>query len=285
MSDQARNIVWIASYPKSGNTWVRFLACNLLYGPQESASSLNHLVPDIHELGEQLPRLAIGGGLLKTHFVCSPRLPLLNRTAGAIYVVREPGDVLASNYHYSRRSSAESTDSKEEFERYFESFVLNRGDARWTGLGMGGWDENVLSWLGVLHPFPVVAVRYEDLARDPRSVCRTLAQLLKPETSAAEIDRVVESCSFQRMREVEEADIRARRVGIFYKPYLQSAIDSGARFMRRGAVGEAESRLLPEQRARLRDTFAPLLSQLGYLSDSTSVEQGLPAPASCQIPK
>ncbi len=86
---------------------------------------------------------------------------------------------------------------------------------------------------------------------------------------------MVESCSFHRMREVEEADIRAKRIGIFYKPYLQSAIDSGARFMRRGVVGEAGSRLSPEQRARLQVTFAPLLSQLGYLSDSTVKETGL----------
>ncbi len=154
MSDPPRNIVWIASYPKSGNTWVRFLACNLLYGPQESASSLNHLVPDIHELGEHLPRLTSGGGVLKTHFVCSPNLPLLNRTAGAIYVVREPGDVLTSNYHYSRRSSGEADDSQKDFDRYFDSFVRNRGDVRWTGLGMGSWEQNVLSWLGTAHPFP-----------------------------------------------------------------------------------------------------------------------------------
>jgi hypothetical protein len=78
------------------------------------------------------------------------------------------------------------------------------------------------------------------------------------------VHEAVLNSSFQRMREVEEADIRERKVGIFYKPYLQPSIDSGLRFMRHGAVGDGANRLTPEQRERLRNAFQPLLSQLGY---------------------
>jgi hypothetical protein len=69
------------------------------------------------------------------------------------------------------------------------------------------------------------------------------------------------------MREVEEADIRHKRRGIFYKPYLQQSILSGLRFMRNGTTGEGSVRLSPDQRARLRRAFLPLLSQLGYPTD------------------
>src|SRR5882757_11182682 len=48
-----RSVVWIASYPKSGNTWLRFLICNLAFGPVESAAQLNQLAPDLHELREE----------------------------------------------------------------------------------------------------------------------------------------------------------------------------------------------------------------------------------------
>src|SRR5271166_938951 len=94
-----QSIIWIASYPKSGNTWVRFLACNLLFGRQVSAAALNALVPDLHEMQaatDPAPR-----GLLKTHFAYSPDLPCARYTAAAIYVVRNPADVLASNFFYS----------------------------------------------------------------------------------------------------------------------------------------------------------------------------------------
>lgn len=262
MSDGHRNIVWIASYPKSGNTWVRFLVCNLLYGRQGSAAALSVLVPDIHEAGPYVERSA--GGLVKTHLVFSSRLPLVERTAGAIYVVRDPADVLASNYHYARRSGCDSGDSQAAFNHYFDSFMQHRGDPRWIQLGMGSWDENVRSWLDAPQPFPVLCIKYEELVADARAVGRSLARLLRPASSEEEIDRAIEDSSFRRLREVEESDIRHKRVGIFYKPYLQASIDSGNRFMRQGTTGEGERLLSSEQRARLREALRSPLSRLGY---------------------
>ena len=261
MADRG-NICWIASYPKSGNTWVRFLACNLLHGRQESASTLNLLVPDVHELG---PHLVNSGysGLVKTHFAFSSRIPLADRTAAAIYVVREPADVLISNYHYAQRSGG-ATGSAVEFDDYVDAFISNRGDPRWIKLGMGSWEENVRSWLEPRPSFPVLLLKYEDLAADPTAGCLALARLIRPNSSTADVAEAVSNSSFQRMRAIEEADIQQRRPGIFYKPYLQESIDSGLRFMRNGAVGDGALRLSPEQRSRLRSAFRPLLAQLGY---------------------
>jgi hypothetical protein len=237
---------------------VRFLACNLLHGRQESASALNLLVPDVHELGPHLVNSTYAG-LVKTHFAFSTRIPLAERTAAAIYVVREPADVLISNYHYARRSGGELA-----FDDYVDAFIAHRGDPRWIPLGMGSWEDNVRSWLEPRHPFPVLRLRYEDLVADPATGALALAKLIRPDSSAAEIGEAVANSSFQRMREVEESDIRERKVGIFYKPYLQPSIDSGLRFMRHGTVGDGADRLTSEQRDRLRSAFQPLLSQLGY---------------------
>src|SRR5271166_6638334 len=122
MTNPPRNIVWIASYPKSGNTWVRFMACNLLFGRQESAEALSLLAPDVHELGPQIIESG-HAGLVKTHFRHSPDLPLAERTAAAIYVVRAPADVLASNFHYARRSGTAFDETREAFDRHVDSFV------------------------------------------------------------------------------------------------------------------------------------------------------------------
>jgi len=259
-----RNVVWIASYPKSGNTWVRFMACNLVFGQQQSAAELNVLAPDIHELGAQ--HLAAHSGLVKTHFPYSSDLPLAERTAGAVYVFRHPADVLVSNFHYAQRSAGTAGASREEFDRYVDRFIQHRGDPRWIELGMGSWEANVRSWLGQRHPFPMVAVSYESLTNDPRKVCTALAQLLRPDASGPDVDAAVANSSFERMRGLEAADIRERRVGIFYKPYLQTAIDSGRRFMRSGAVGDGSRLLTPDQRTGLAKAFESLLAALGYKS-------------------
>lgn len=260
----ARNIVWIASYPKSGNTWVRFMACNLLFGSQESAEGLNLLAPDIHEMGAH--RLAAHSGLVKTHFPYSAALPLADRTAAAIYVVRHPADVLVSNFHYAQRSAGMANASRQEFDQYVERFIQFRGDPRWIELGMGSWEANVRSWLGRRQPFPVVALRFEALSADPKNSCQTMAQLIRPGSTEVEIDAAVRNSCFDRLRELEAADIREQRVGIFYKPYLKAAIDSGRRFMRNGAVGDGARLLAPEQQARLEEAFAPLIAELGYQS-------------------
>jgi hypothetical protein len=257
-----KDIAWIASYPKSGNTWVRFMACNLLYGRQESASMLNTLAPDIHEMAAgEVPSHA---GLLKTHFAFSATLPNTDRTAAAIYVVRNPADVLTSNYFYSQRSERQSDVSADAFGHYFDAFVQNRGDPRWIESGMGSWEHNVRSWLGGHHAFPLLQIRYEDMVADPTSACRSIARLLRPESTADEISQAVRNSSFQRMREIERSDIRDKRVGIFYKPYLQASIDAGNRFMRRGVAGDGAARLTADQRRRLRDAFSALMRELGY---------------------
>jgi aryl sulfotransferase len=263
MSDAKRSIVWIASYPKSGNTWLRFMLCSLIHGCIDSAAAFDRLAPDVHEVGQALDAVT-GGLLVKTHYAYTPSMPLAARSAAAVYIVRDPADVLVSNFHYARRRAAQPGAAEGGIDAYFERFLAERGDPHWRGAGMGSWDGNVRSWLDPRLPFPVACVRYEDLAADASGVCARLAALVKPGASTAEIEAAVANASFARMRAIEEADIEARRVGIFYKPYLQSSIDAGVRFMRRGTAGAAAEELSAAQRARLRAEFGPLLAELGY---------------------
>jgi hypothetical protein len=94
--------------------------------------------------------------------------------------------------------------------------------------------------------------------------------MLRPDATADQVERAVAGSSFRRMREIEEADIRERRVGIFYKPYLQGAIDGGSRFMRSGQAGDAQTLLTDAQRARFNEAFGPLMKALGYPADRES---------------
>ena len=256
-----RNVVWIASYPKSGNTWVRFLVCNLVFGLQDSASALNQLAPDIHELAA-VPELPAGPVFLKTHFPFSPTVPLAQHTAGALYVVRNPADVMLSNFHYWKRAGAVS--SNNDLPQYIDRYLAARGDPQWIQSRMGSWDEHLHSWLGTQHPFPVLAIRYEDLLADGQQGAQRICAFLGLQRTPQEIAAAVAGASFRRMKEIEEADINNRKVGIFYKPYLQQSIGAGLRFMRSGEAGEAGRVLTPEQRSRVTGIFGPLMRELGY---------------------
>jgi hypothetical protein len=265
MSSPSPNIIWIVSYPKSGNTWVRFLVCNLVFGPQTSAAALNSLAPDIHELGQsvELPAAPI---FLKTHFPFSAELPLVSQTAAAIYVVRDPADVMLSNFHYSRRSSNAAAQTT--LPQYVEQYLAQGGDPRWIQLGMGTWDAHVRSWLAVKHPFPLLFLRYEDLLADTMQGANQICGFLGLNRSHAEMKQAVAGASFSRMRQIEDADIRARKVGIFYKPYLQQPIETGLRFMRAGLSGEAARVLTSEQQSALAAVFGPVMRELGYNESS-----------------
>jgi aryl sulfotransferase len=259
-----KTVVWIASYPKSGNTWVRTLACNLVFGPLDSAAQLNQLAPDVHELRtiSGLPERTL---LMKTHFLCSPQLPLLSQTAAAIYVVRHPADVMVSNFHYSQRSApATSASAAGPFDRYVDAFIREHGDPRWRELGMGSWDENVRSWIDAQGSFPVLRLRYEDLLADAAAVSGDIGRFLGLTRTPEQVAAAAANASFERMREIEERDIGSRSVGIFYKPYLQESIAAGLRFMRSGRSGDGARALSAEQRHRFDEALGPVARTLGY---------------------
>jgi Sulfotransferase domain len=263
MTDSGKTVMWIVSYPKSGNTWVRFLTCNLVYGLQDSAAALNNLAPDIHEFSA-IPSAPTALTFVKTHFPFSSALPLAANTAAAIYVVRDPADVMLSNFHYYQRSGTGIEPSAHALGQYVDQYLAARGDPRWIHSQMGTWDDHVRSWLDGSQSFPVLALRYEDLLADGLGGAQKLCTFLGLSRTPHEIEQAVAGASFRRMQEIEEADIRTQSVGIFYKPYLKSAIGSGRRFMRSGTAGEAARMLTPEQRQRVATVFGPLTRELGY---------------------
>jgi hypothetical protein len=256
-------IYWLASYPKSGNTWLRFLACNLVFGEVKSAAALNQLAPDLHEAGASFepPDQPL---LMKTHYCYSSQLRFADRTAAAVYVLRDPADVLVSNFHYSVRSGSPGGEQAERFDRYLDAFIAARGDPRWIRMGMGSWEENARSWIGQRQRFPVLLIRYEELLADGARVAGQLCQALGITRDTAAVAAALEHSSFERMRQIEESDIRERRVGIFYKPYLQSPIDAGVRFMRTGTRGGAALQLSEEQWGRFNAVFGELRREFGY---------------------
>src|SRR6266576_1460422 len=193
VTDESRNIVWLASYPKSGNTWIRFLLLNLLYGKQESTEHLQTRIPDIHTRGFTIPSPGPSVTYVKSHLKMDG-MPYLDRTWGFIYVVRNPIDVMLSNlsYVYLTYRIPDDPQIRDDVKReYVAQFIEHRGDPRWLRDGMGSWDEHVESWHANPDQLPALFLRYEDLLADTSSELQRVCDFLGLKKTSDEIQSAV----------------------------------------------------------------------------------------------
>jgi hypothetical protein len=264
-------IVWIASYPRSGNTWMRFLLANLLYGRVESSVRLQELVPDIHR--------GVSGGqihgnrktLIKTHWRFLPDLPLREDTIGVIHIFRHPLDVLVSNLNYvmlrgNLPARLTNEEARQAFERrWIDDYIAAGGYARWREMGFGSWEENVRSWTEDALPYPRLVLRYEDMRADIAGTVAKVIRFLGIEADGPTVAAAIERSSFEAMRALEEEEIAEARPGIFFDPSQRASLAAGLRFVR----GAGRDPLSPAQRQRALERFAALMARLGYRAETT----------------
>jgi hypothetical protein len=257
------DVIWLASYPKSGNTWLRFLLANLLFGRVAATGDLGKMIPDLHcgfDLGDFLGRDWM---LVKTHSLFGPGLALNERTRKVIYIVRNPLDVLVSNLNYSRLLRYDEAAGADEAlaHKYADAFIAARGDPAWREIGYGSWVENVEIWLGGGHGCPVLTVRYEDLLTDTRAEMDRICAFLDLRRDPVRIDAAIRDSSFDSMRRLEDAEKREKKSGIFYDPTREAAYQAGFRFMNKGKRGDGRRSLTPLQLGRAMDAFGPTLEK------------------------
>src|SRR5579862_3428641 len=87
---------FLVSYPKSGNTWVRFLLANLIYPNEEIGfSNINRVLPSPDVLSRRFLKKLPRPRILKSH------QPYDLRFRRVVYLVRDPRDVVISEYHFN----------------------------------------------------------------------------------------------------------------------------------------------------------------------------------------
>ncbi|MDC0832549.1 sulfotransferase domain-containing protein [Geitlerinema sp. CS-897] len=268
-------IIWLASYPRSGNTWMRFLLANLIFSKPETSLDIEKLIPDIHFFISE-PELKLEDLLewkilvCKTHFKFNKTMPLVQHTGGFIYIVRHPIDVMMSNFNYNlRRTGYRLSDINPDtvnnyLEVYINDFLKNKGDSRYFKFGFGNILEHYDSWLKILDRFQGYVIRYEDLLSKPKIKLQEICNFLGLNVDSIEIERAIQNSSFSEMKKLEEQAIERKELGMLYHPSFQAAHKKGVRFFNRGKAGWGKEALSNEQIERAKDVFSPILNRFKY---------------------
>ena len=271
-------ITWLASYPKSGNTWVRFLLFNLLCSKPNHTIQIENQIPDLHCClsGENYLSFADlvsrERAIIKSHFL--PQVlqqekinPLFTKTTSCIYIVRNPLDVMLSNLNYrilQAYNQISSSDISLFADNYLNQFIAHQGDSEWQKFGFGSWSEHVSTWLAWGENNPLLIIKYEDLLADTLTELRKICQFIKLEKSELELQQAVSKSSFSKLKELENKEINNQEEGLFYHSSYQVAHQAGLRFINQGKAGQGRRKLSPTQIKLAQQQFSAWIEKFEY---------------------
>jgi hypothetical protein len=237
--------IFLTSYPRSGNTWTRFLVGNFV-NPNEPVTFLNveRLVPDMYKTADWMLRRRPRPRVLKSHECFDARYRRV------IYIVRDPRDVAISNYHWEMklRSIPEGCPMEDFVPRWMDGTYWRR---------IGSWADHVNSWLATRQGQDnFLLMRYEDLQADQRRELSRVARFMGLEPDLQRIDQAIERSSAANMRKMEETQGK-KWVATFHtrsdKPFVGKASSGGWRAN------------LPEKAVLyMEDRWGGIMKQLGY---------------------
>ncbi|CAN8308053.1 unnamed protein product [Cochlearia groenlandica] len=243
----------LASFPKSGTTWLKALIVALLERSKNPSSfddnhplksnNPHHLVPYLemdlylNSSTPDLSKLTSSPRLLSTHMPLQP--PYSDSPCKIVYVCRDLKDVLVSFWHF-RCAYLEIEVEKSYLESMFESFC--------NGVGFFGpyWGHVLSYWRGSLEdPKHVLFMRYEELKAEPSAQVKRLAEFLdcpftKEEEESGSVDKVIELCSLSYL-----SNLDINKTGKSFGNLHHSV------FFRKGEVGDSKNHLTPQMEKKI----------------------------------
>ena len=271
-------IVWIASYPKSGNTWLRIFLFNLfanartplplsevsrmstgdtvlswyraLDGREPARWSLEDVARLRHEVQRAIAAKRPDNVFAKTHAALVPMAGVppfaADATAGAIYIVRNPLDIAPS---YARHAGIAIDEAIEVMAR--PGHMLPRTEAL-AEFVQGGWSQHVASWTARENP-SVHVLRYEDMAARPEAAFGGVCAFLGLATTPERLARAIDHASIGVLRRLED------------EQGFNERMRSQTRFFGEGGVGAWQRELDGAQARRILERHRVQMERFGYL--------------------
>jgi hypothetical protein len=272
-----RKIWWIASYPKSGNTWVRMFMNAYISGfPIDINSGFQYTVGDNHPqyfqsvycrpydqltateqaclrpavLMTALSMSAAKHVCLKTHHakVQVDDIPLFppKVSAGGVYLTRDPRDLVLSYSDHLGETIDSTIESMNEM-----SYVNIHRHTKLMHV-LTTWSMHVTSWTEKNKNIPVKIIRYEDMVRNPeQTFVKVLEGLGFPDVDQKRFDFAIEQTQFSNLQKLE-AENGFKELG------------QGEKFFRIGKVGQWLDKLTHEQIKRIENDHGEIMEKHGY---------------------
>ena len=283
-------IIWLASYPKSGNTWIRSFLYSLLFS-KDNTVNLNEL-----SIIDQYPTKKYFKGHLtnysdfvqiskkwditqqeinkdkkirffKTHhYLCNIngyKFIELHNTLGVIHIVRDPRNIITSvKNHYSLNSYIDALNflkdenhcidvENKSHENIDKKDILNTL--------ISSWSNNYKSWKAF--PKNNLLVKYEDLVHNPfktfNKIVLFLEILLKIKIDKTKIKKAIEENSFEKLKKIEE------KYG--FKESVTDKKNTSKKFFFLGPENNWENLLPVDIRWDIEKSFANEMKELKYL--------------------
>ena len=240
---------WVASYPRSGSTWLRFLLMEILAGQSSEFGRVDAVIPDVGRHPEA-PALVPGSGrLIKTH------QPYRRECRKAVLLVRDLRDVVMSEYAYQRALGWAEGGLEEYLPRFLKGKVNPFGS--WQGHAESWMDSPLVGRGGLL------LVRFEDLRRNTAETLCEIIEFYGLVPDDKKIETAIENNSLDRMREKEKRNPpKASKRG---------------RFVRSGAVGGWRQELSTCQLSLIQQFAGKMMEKLGYTESGVVTEARVPS--------
>ena len=228
--------VFLASYPRSGSTWLRFLLHEILTGQPSYFDNVNRRLAFIGRHRDAPPLLPDAGRLIMTHEAYRKEY-----TRG-VYLSRDPRDAALSEYAFQKARGW----TRGSFEDYLTEFL------RGTVNGFGSWQSHHRGWLDAAEASNgnIRVYRYDELQRNPYDSLMHILDFLKFPSDPDRVRHAIANNSLAEMRKKE-----------VLSPQKVSKHD---RFVRGGKVDGWRQTFSPEQLQLVRRHLAEELARLGY---------------------
>ena len=271
-------ILWLSSYPKSGNTWARIFLTNYLFEETEDPfknldkigsyprkeyfnflekkdfESLKNREQNFKQYIISQEKINLNGELnfLKSHSYCGVlngnNFSNSDNTAGFIYFVRDPRSVAISLSHHMNQSLEKAVDmmlNKNQFMQPDDSDGLLEF--------FSSWKINYLSWKN--SKYPKLIIKYEELKKDPfdtfKKILNFISQFKKIEIDDEKIHKIIKKCEFENLQNQEKIKGFRERKGKDL-------------FFRNGEIDEWKDKLPNSLNELIKKNFYSEMQELGY---------------------
>ena len=282
--------IWLASYPKSGNTLVRSLLSSYFFS-KDGIFNLR-LIKNIkqfptiklfEDLGiditnekevianyirvQQSFNIKESTQFLKTHSylfnIENNAFTDLNNSLGVIYIVRDPRNVVTSYANHRSMSVDESTNC------IINNWVLggnfnSLNFTEKTKVYSGTWATNYKSWKSFKSQGKYLLIKYEDLINKKEEILlKMLKFIYKLNKKKLDVDQVkfknaIESTSFERMKNLE------KDAG-FFESKINKKTGKKISFFNLGKKNDWKKLIDPTIKKKIENAFKEEMEELGYL--------------------